>query len=147
VYDIPPDTSRYTSLKHKHQDLVKENAQLLELYHMLKHRPENDAYSILHRIRASDDLLSVLAFIRDGDLLVQARTTPKGPAWSPPPPRANSSTETLLNTYHANAYPTLTPLEDSGTDLGQKRESVLDIVVGGSSTLTADEIDSARYIA
>jgi hypothetical protein len=146
-YDIPPDTSRYTSLKRKHQDLEKENTQLLELFHMLKHRPGRDAHSILDRIRASDDLLSVLAFIRDGDLLVQARTTSKAPAWSPPPSRANSSTETLLNTYHTNAYPTLAPLEDSATDLGQKRESILDIVSGGSSTLTDDEMHDARYIA
>ncbi|KAF2647779.1 hypothetical protein K491DRAFT_671684 [Lophiostoma macrostomum CBS 122681] len=146
-YDIPPGTSRYTSLKRKHEDLEKENAQLLELFDMLKHRPESDAYSILHRIRTSNDLLSVLAFIRAGDVLIQARTSFKAPAWSPPPPRANSSTEILLNTYHTHAYPTVPPLEDSGTDLGQKRESVLDIEAGGSSTLTDDEIGNARSLS
>lgn len=66
VYDREPDTTPITELRRRHDELVTQNAQLMELYNTLRTRPESDAQEILKRIRATDDLNQVLQLIRAG---------------------------------------------------------------------------------
>ena len=46
-----------------------------ELYAYLKTKPYEEALEILARIRSSDDVRAVLAFIKEGDLLLQLAST------------------------------------------------------------------------
>ncbi|KAH7126820.1 hypothetical protein B0J11DRAFT_410758, partial [Dendryphion nanum] len=70
-YDIDPDITRYTSLKRRYQDLEQEHTELLDVLDMLRSRSEDDAFSILQRIRTSTDIRATISFIKEGDLLAQ----------------------------------------------------------------------------
>lgn len=144
-YDIAPNTTRYTSLKRRHQNLEEEHVELLQLYDMLRFRPESDAIAILNRIRAGTDLQSILAFVKEGDLLVQARTNTTDTYASVLPP-ARSRYEAQLNVHHPNAYPALPPLDDPAADLGDKRKSILDLPPQDHPHATKEEIENARQV-
>ncbi|KAI9655742.1 MAG: hypothetical protein M1821_005177 [Bathelium mastoideum] len=85
-YDVEPEQSRMMALKRRNEELEKELSQLWELYAFLQTRPLPEAHQILNRMRSSADLLAVLQFVKDGDLLIQmASTSQSDPAISPLP--------------------------------------------------------------
>jgi hypothetical protein len=62
------------ALKRRNETLEQELEQMWELYGFLQSRPLPEAHQILNRIRSSADILSVLQFVKDGDLLVDMAT-------------------------------------------------------------------------
>ena len=68
-----PSLATYSGLKRRYESLEKDHAELLELFDMLKHRPQRDAEAILSRLRTGSDIRSALSLIQEGDLLIQAR--------------------------------------------------------------------------
>ncbi|KAI5455621.1 hypothetical protein BGZ63DRAFT_138259 [Mariannaea sp. PMI_226] len=109
AYASDPGLSRYAGLKRRHSQLEQRHADLVELFDMLKSRPEQDARIILNRIRTSGDLSATLSFIKEGELLSQTHTmTPD--LYSSFLPRADSPFEAFLQVRHGNAYnPLLRP--------------------------------------
>lgn len=87
VYDREPDTTPITELRRRHDELVAQNAQLMELYNTLRTRPEADAQEILRRIRATDDLDQALQLIRAGVTLAGIRGPQQGAEQSVSQPR------------------------------------------------------------
>ena len=71
LYDVEPEESRMMALKRRNEDLEKELSQLWELYAFLQTRPLPEAHQILDRMRSSTDVMAVLQFVKDGDLLMQ----------------------------------------------------------------------------
>jgi hypothetical protein len=136
-----PSTTTYAGLKRKYQGLEQDHAELLELFHMLKYRPPHDAQEILNRIRTDSDFHSTYSFIKDGDLLVQARFTTRE-SQSSMLPSASSPVEAFLNFRHANAFPALPPLDYVATELGPRLESLL--ITSPSGTVTAQDIENAK---
>ncbi|POR32982.1 Uncharacterized protein TPAR_06825 [Tolypocladium paradoxum] len=65
-YDAEPNQSRASSRR-------EVDEQLRELYTFLRTRPWGEALEILRRVRESEDPLAVLRFVKDGDLLLQAK--------------------------------------------------------------------------
>ena len=143
-YDSEPDIDRYTSLKRKHGRLEKEHDDLVELFDMLQFRARRDAVSILDRVRTTDTLHSTLAFIKQGDLLMQNRARSLSISIIGVVPRDASPTETLLNIFHPLVYPTLLPLDDADAGLGYRRKSILTGAASDGSSLVQDDIDGAR---
>jgi hypothetical protein len=70
--------SRFSAMKARNTTLQRENNQLKELYSFLRNRPEAEAQEIFNRIRASDDPISVLQFVKQGDLLLLNPPTTAG---------------------------------------------------------------------
>jgi hypothetical protein len=62
--------SRLQALKKKHLSLEEENAQLKELYSLLRERKEDDAWEIFKRIRNTEDPLAILQFVKEADILL-----------------------------------------------------------------------------
>jgi len=59
------------ALKRKYHAVEQERDQLKQLFDSLRYRPQNEAYEILHRIRASSgDPVNVLAYIKHTELLL-----------------------------------------------------------------------------
>ena len=77
------------ALKRRNDDLEKELSRLWELYTFLQTRPLPEAHQILDRMRSSADLLAVLQFVKDGDLLVQLASKSQSDPSTPPPPAAS----------------------------------------------------------
>lgn len=73
-YEVAEDSSRVSALKRANTQLREENAELKELYGFLRKRPKLEACEILNRVRASDDPIAVLHFIRQADLLLVGPT-------------------------------------------------------------------------
>lgn len=68
-----PEETRAGALKRKNQALEEQHAQMAELYGYLRTKSEPEAIEILRRLRSTDDLVSILNFVKDGDLLLQTR--------------------------------------------------------------------------
>ncbi|KAI8627220.1 hypothetical protein F5Y19DRAFT_477789 [Xylariaceae sp. FL1651] len=99
-----PNETAYTDLKRRFHELEQQHMELVELYDMLKSRPEAEAYTILQRLRSKADVHSITSSIKEADLLVQhepTSTSSRGSSSSQP----SFTTETLLNIHHPNAYP------------------------------------------
>ena len=71
------------ALKRRNEELEKELSQLWELYTFLQTRPLPEAQQILNRMRSSADLLAVLQFVKDGDLLIQMASRSQSDLSSP----------------------------------------------------------------
>ncbi|KAI8314027.1 hypothetical protein K4K61_006143 [Colletotrichum sp. SAR11_59] len=67
------DTSRLVSIRKRKEELERENEDLHEFLRFLISRPEEEAFEIFKRLRASGDALEVLNFVRTADLLLQRR--------------------------------------------------------------------------
>ncbi|KAF3800118.1 hypothetical protein GCG54_00015497 [Colletotrichum gloeosporioides] len=72
-WDTEPDTSRLVSIRKRKEELERENEDLHEFLRFLISRPEEEAFEIFKRLRASGDALEVLNFVRTADLLLQRR--------------------------------------------------------------------------
>jgi hypothetical protein len=114
-------------MKKRFRSLEGEYADLLELFHMLKHRPKADAYSILDRIRAGDDFRDTLAFIKEGDLLTATHLLTPGKTNASLLPSPRSRVEGFMNITHPIAYPPLAPLNDPAAGLGEQRTSLMEV--------------------
>ena len=91
------NTSRTTALKQKVETLETEAQEMRgviddlqtnlnvksELLEYLKTRPSHEAQTILQRWRNSEDVDSVLQYVRDGDLLIQSFNNPGSSGKSP----------------------------------------------------------------
>jgi len=52
--------------------------QFTELYELLRERPQQEAHEILERIRAGWNVIDLLVYIKEGDLLLPATTAYPG---------------------------------------------------------------------
>ncbi len=62
--------SRYSDLKETYQDLQRENHELKNLFGYLRNKPENEAFEIYRRLRASDDPIKTLQHFKDAETLL-----------------------------------------------------------------------------
>ena len=98
-------------IDHLHSDM-SEQTELLEC---LKSVPEKDAFAILRRLRASEDISTLLSSIK-GSMNEKYRASDHTAARSTLQ-AAGSNMEFELNMRHRNGYPVLLPLETSQVDL------------------------------
>lgn len=76
LYAGGADETRVAVLKRTAKTYQEKNIELQELYQHLRLRPETEAIEILRRLRISADVSSVLRFIKDGDIMIQAVLLP-----------------------------------------------------------------------
>jgi hypothetical protein len=133
-------------MKKRFGSLEGEHGDLLELFHMLKHRPKADAYSILDRIRAGDDFRDTLAFIKEGDLLTGTRLLTPGKTNASLLPSPKSRVEGFMNITHPIAYPSLAPLNDPAAGLGEQRTSLMEVSPEEVEEQTGHPAKKARYV-
>jgi hypothetical protein len=65
------------ALKRKYDELQARGAPYQEIFHLLRSLPEQEAYTLVERIRSGDDATSIVERVRDGDLLLQLRLLPE----------------------------------------------------------------------
>jgi len=75
VFQPVSQETNYQALKRRLEQVEHSLDQMNELYAYLKTKPYEEALEILARIRSSDDVRAVLAFIKEGDLLLQLAST------------------------------------------------------------------------
>jgi len=112
---------------------------------MLKSRPEAEAYIILQRLRRSTDVHSTIAFIKEGDLLIN----PRFPMSASPGSETSAdsvSTEILLTLHHPKAYPASAANRDDTEELGLRRRSILEMNPEEYDPSMAEQIRNARYV-
>jgi hypothetical protein len=72
-YDADVDTTRYFTLKKRHDEMQKEHEQLLCLFDFLRTRSEDEALEIVKRIRESEESFTqIYETITQADLLLQS---------------------------------------------------------------------------
>jgi hypothetical protein len=118
---------------------------LIELYDMLRTRPEAEAYIILQRLRSSDDVHSTIAFIKEGDLLIRPQLPSRSPA-TDVSPQPSFTTEALLNAHHPKAYPQPPLPRKEMIELGPQRISILEMDPEKYGFPRSEEIRNARYV-
>ncbi|KAK9776039.1 hypothetical protein SCAR479_07259 [Seiridium cardinale] len=80
-YHDSPETTSHALLLKEYRLLEQQNKALLELYEMLKLRPEPEANIIFHRLRGGDDMLSLLSLVKEGDMVADLRnSSPAAPS-------------------------------------------------------------------
>ncbi|KAH8668529.1 hypothetical protein BX600DRAFT_510621 [Xylariales sp. PMI_506] len=86
-WDDDPETTPRANLKRECLRLEDRQKDLMELYTMLKYRPEAEAISILQRVRATSDVHTLLESIRETDLmtLLDEPEMPYLPPWQDNP--------------------------------------------------------------
>lgn len=72
-FNDDPETTPHASLVREYRRLEEDYKELLELYGMMRERPESDASIIFQRLRAGDDVRSVLSLVKEGDLVTGLR--------------------------------------------------------------------------
>ncbi|KAL7948832.1 hypothetical protein V8C42DRAFT_230442 [Trichoderma barbatum] len=124
IYPGSVAETRSQSMKRKVADLEIENSSHRALYDFLRTRDLRDIDAVVQRIRAGDDVSSVLQHAEEGDLLLQAAQhlsprhsaplnrvpSQRRAAWASMP-NPNSGLEFELSSLHQIAYPILLPLE------------------------------------
>lgn len=141
-YDDDPNTTPHANLKREYHRLEQQQQNLLELYGMLKDRPEQEAIVILQRLRAGADIHSLLTFIKEGDLVTQLQASNVTTYL----PRETHSTELLLNLNHPQGYPPLAPLDDPKAGLGLKEKNILNTNPRVDYFVTEEDLENARSV-
>ena len=93
-FEAEPKETHVQALKRKFDSLQGEASSLHQVYNLLRTRPEDEAISILRRIRGGESHESILQFVHHGDLLLQlsldsnassrSNSGPSGGLTSPP---------------------------------------------------------------
>ena len=103
------------ALKRKMNHLHSDFSEQTELLECLKSIPEKDAFAILRRLRASEDISTLLSSIR-GSMNEKYRPSEHTAARSTLP-ATGSNIEFELNMRHQKGYPVLLPLDTTQVDL------------------------------
>lgn len=141
-YDDDPNTTPHANLKREYQRLEQQQQDLLELYSMLKDRPEPEANVIFQRLRTGTDIRPLLNFIKEGDLMTQLQSTNAQASL----PQESRSTEFLLNLHHPQAYPPLAPLDHPKAQLGLKEKNILNTNPREEYFVTEEDLENARSV-
>ena len=140
-HDDDPNTTPHANLRRQYRRLAEQQHDLAELFEMLRTRPEQDANAILQQLRKSGNVRSTLNIIKEGDLLVDGRSSNFVPDGLTFRDRPVSSTQLMLG--HPHAYPFLPPMRH---ELGPKRKSILEVDPAQDGSVTAEGICNARYV-
>jgi len=70
-YIAGPSETHFQAWKRKYHELEDSKIPYEELFDMLKIMPERDALGVLYRIRAGDDIGTIITHVKEGDLLLQ----------------------------------------------------------------------------
>jgi hypothetical protein len=76
-YDTRSTETQGQALKRKLVALQRESATYVELYNLIRTRPEKEALEIVRRIKTSPDVEDVLRRIKEADSLIQLNTRPE----------------------------------------------------------------------
>jgi hypothetical protein len=144
-YKDSPDATTRADLQRRFIELERRHQELLELYEMLKNRPEAEADIILKRLRRSTNVHSTIAFIKEGDLLIN----PPFPILASPDSQISAdsvSIGVLLTLHHPKAYPASAMNRDDIGELGQRRRSILEMNPEEYDPSMAEQIRNARHV-
>ncbi|KAI0390706.1 hypothetical protein F5Y17DRAFT_471455 [Xylariaceae sp. FL0594] len=123
------DATTRADLQRRYAELERRYQELLELYGMLRSRPEPEAHVILQRLRRSTDIHSTIAFIKEGDLLINRRI-----------PASSSSTG------ETSAYPASAAARDDTSELGLRRRTVVELNPDENDTAMAEQIRHVKCL-
>jgi hypothetical protein len=141
-YDDDPNTTPHANLKREYYRLEREKKELLELYGMMKDRPEAEAIIILQRMRAGTDIQALLSSVKEADLVTQLQLS-NVPTF---PSRRSLPMETQMNLDHPHAYPSLLPLDDPKAGLGLKEKNILHTNPDDDNIVTREDVVNARSV-
>ncbi|KAI0127424.1 hypothetical protein BJ170DRAFT_694222 [Xylariales sp. AK1849] len=141
-YDDDPETTPHANLKREYRRMEQQQQDLLELFKMLKDRPESDANVILERLRSGTEIHSLISFIKEGDLVGELQKSSVASVL----PQEHHSTEVMLNINHPQAYPPLPPLNKSSAQLGLKEKNILNLDPEEEDSVAAEEVLNAKSL-
>lgn len=143
-YDDDPGTTTRAYLRQEFQRIEHDQKDLLELYSMLKYRPEEEANAILRRLRQDDDVHSLMRSLKAEDAVpgLERSETHSPMTLDTGPP--GLSIQATLNIQHPNAYPPLPPLSDPAAELGLRERSMTTEDSLGDDSLTEEDVQNAR---
>jgi len=76
-YIAGPSETHSQAWKRKYHELEDSKTPYEELFDMLKVLPERDALGVLYRIRAGDDIGTIISHVKEGNLLLHISNSPE----------------------------------------------------------------------